>query len=205
MSPLVFATSNAHKLKEVRQLLPAQIEVIPLSATEWDGDIAETEATLEGNAVLKARTIADALEVHCFAEDTGLEVEALAGAPGVHSARYAGPHRDAQRNMEKLLAALANATDRRAQFRTVVALIIDGATYTFEGMVRGHIAHAPSGSGGFGYDPIFIPDGYDVSFGVLSDEVKNAISHRGHAIRQLVDFLTAYFRCKSPGSPPAQT
>ena len=149
--------------------------------------------------MLKARTVSDSREIDCFAEDTGLEVDALEGRPGVYSARYAGHERNAIKNMEKLLDEMKGIADRRAQFRTVMALILDGATFLFHGIVRGRIAETPSGTGGFGYDPIFIPDGHENSFGVLSSDIKNEISHRARATRQLTGFLREYAKCKNPG------
>ena len=199
MLRLVFATSNAHKLQEVSAILPSQITIVPLEETAWSGEIEETASTLEGNALLKAHTIANALEADCFAEDTGLEVDALNGEPGVYSARYAGPGRDARENMHRLLQELEGVHDRGAQFRTVIALVLDGAPYTFQGIVRGKIAHHPEGTGGFGYDPVFVPDGYSTSFGVLPSGIKNQISHRALAVQRLAQFLSDYIKCKNPG------
>ena len=186
---LVFATNNAHKLKEVSAMLGERIELLSLRDIGCHADIPETGTTLEENALLKARYVNEHFNTDCFADDTGLEVEALGGEPGVYSARYAGGEgHDSVANMNKLLARLKGVENRRARFRTVIALIRGGQTYEFEGIVEGHITTEPHGDGGFGYDPVFVPEGYDRTFAELGD-VKNHISHRARAVQKLVDFL----------------
>lgn len=185
---LVFATNNAHKLEEVRQILGPGFEVVSLSELGCHEDIPETADTFQGNALQKARYIREHYGVDCFADDTGLEVTALGGAPGVHSARYAGDH-DSNANIVRLLHELEGKEDRSAQFRTVVALLLDGKEMLFEGIVKGHIATERHGQGGFGYDPVFIPDGFEQSFSQMSAESKNSISHRGRAVGKLAEFL----------------
>ena len=186
---LIFATGNQHKVREIRRMIGEQFTIKSLKDIGCEEDIPETSPTIEGNALQKARYVVEHYQLDCFAEDTGLEVEALNGEPGVYSARYAGPARDAGANMEKVLDKLQGQTNRRARFRTVIALIRDGQEYTFEGIINGQITSAPQGSAGFGYDPIFIPDGEVRSFAEMSMEEKNAISHRSRATRKLVDFL----------------
>ena len=179
---IIFATSNAHKASEVNQILGVdQCQLKTLKDIGFTEDIAETGATLNENAWIKTDHIHRLYGGNVIAEDTGLEVFALDMEPGVYSARYAGSQRSDQDNMDKLLNELIDKDNRKAQFRTVVALILNNERYTFEGIVSGHIAQGRSGDGGFGYDPIFVPDGYDDSFGVLSPEIKNSISHRGRA------------------------
>lgn len=187
---LVFATNNAHKLSEVRAILGDAYEVLSLSELGVHEDIPETADTLEGNALMKAQYIHDHYGIDCFADDTGLEVEALGGEPGVHSARYAdnGPGHDSEANIDKLLTKLSGIDNRKARFRTIVALILNGETHLFEGEIRGTILNERQGKGGFGYDPIFMPDGFDLSFAQLGDE-KNVISHRARAIARLTAFL----------------
>ncbi|MEC8459294.1 MAG: RdgB/HAM1 family non-canonical purine NTP pyrophosphatase [Bacteroidota bacterium] len=186
---LIFATHNADKLREVKELIGHKYEVISLGELGDHEDIPENELTLEANALFKARTIWNKYGLACFSDDTGLEVDALEGAPGVISARYAGEAKDPQANIDKLLSALTQATKRSAQFRTTIALILDGEEYLFEGLVRGSIAAERKGNKGFGYDPIFIPEGYDCSFAEMDNAEKNSMSHRGRAITKLVDFL----------------
>jgi XTP/dITP diphosphohydrolase len=186
---LVFATNNAHKLSEVRAILKGRIEVLSLRDIGCDVDIPETADTLEGNAHLKAAYISAHYGLDCFADDTGLEVEALHGAPGVRSARYAGEGHDSEANMKKLLENLAGNNNRRAQFRTVVSLILHGEEHLFEGKVSGTIRTVRSGAGGFGYDPLFQPDGHDRTFAELTTEEKNRISHRGRAMKALAAWL----------------
>jgi len=190
---IVFATNNSHKLDEIRSILGARFEVLSLSDIGCHADIPETANTLEGNAILKARYIVDNFDYDCFADDTGLEVAALGGEPGVHSARYAeGTDHDSEANMQRLLRRLDGKDDRRAQFRTVIALARkeDIADYTlFEGVVRGSIATEKHGTEGFGYDPIFIPEGYGESFAQLGMDVKNGISHRARAVEKLAKYL----------------
>lgn len=185
----IFATSNPHKLKEIREIIPAGIQIIGLDEIGFRGELPETQDTIEGNAVQKVNALHSVEQVDCFAEDTGLEIDALDGAPGVHSARYAGDERDSRKNMEKVLRELEDINHRGARFRTVIALILDGSLHTFEGIIEGTILEAPSGSGGFGYDPVFRPDGYEESFGELPAEVKNRISHRARATGKLIRFL----------------
>lgn len=189
MKKLVFATNNAHKLSEVRAILAPQYEIISLAELNCFDDIPETADTLEGNALLKAQYVFDKFQLNCFADDTGLEVDALNGAPGVYSARYAGEDNNAKNNMEKLLANLGDNSNRTAHFRTVIALIEKGEVRYFEGQIDGKIAYEPSGSAGFGYDPVFIPDGFTQSFAELGVAEKNKISHRALAVQELVAYL----------------
>lgn len=194
MKQIVFATNNAHKLREVREVLAgAGVAVTSLADVGIHDDIPETATTLEGNAVLKARWVKERYGHDCFADDTGLEVRALGGEPGVYSARYAGPGHDSGANTALLLRRLAGVADRRARFRTVVALCVgDAAPRLFEGVVEGAIAHGPHGAGGFGYDPVFRPDeAGGPTFAEMTDADKNAISHRGRAVRALADYLSA--------------
>ena len=191
---IVFATNNAHKLSEIKDILGEGFEVLSLSDIGCHDDIPETAGTLEGNALLKAQYIHDHYHINCFADDTGLEVEALNGAPGVFSARYAGGEgHDSEANMSKLLSELKEKSNRKARFRTVIALIeceegtTKPKTTCFEGIVEGHITKERHGSEGFGYDPIFMPDGYDKTFAEL--EIKNHISHRARAVEKLAQFL----------------
>lgn len=191
---IVFATNNAHKLSEVRQILGESFEVVGLKDIGCTEDIPETAETLEGNALQKARYVKEHYGYDCFADDTGLEVVALGGAPGVHTARYAelfgkGDTHDSDANMNLLLKNLENITDRRARFRTVIAFIYKGQEHLFEGIVEGNILKERHGHEGFGYDPIFQPEGYDRCFALMSAEEKNAISHRGRATKKLVEFL----------------
>ena len=189
MMELVFATNNAHKLEEVRQILGNRFKVLSLNDINCHDDIPETADTFQGNALQKARYVKEHYGYDCFADDTGLEVTALNGAPGVHSARYAGDH-DSEANMTKLLQELEKKSDRSAQFRTVIALILNGQEVLFEGIVTGQIAtERHYGDGGFGYDPIFVPDGYTETFSQMSSQSKNLISHRGRAVRKLADYL----------------
>lgn len=185
----VFATNNAHKLHEVQAILGNEIEVISLHQLGCTDDIPETADTLEGNALQKARYIYERYGVDCFADDTGLEVEALGGAPGVYSARYAGDGHDSQANMQKLLREMEDKENRRARFRTAFALIIDGNEHLFEGIVEGEIIRQQQGDAGFGYDPLFVPTGYNETFAQLGDEVKNRISHRAVATQRLCEYL----------------
>lgn len=189
MRKLIFATNNAHKLGEVQALLGDAFELVTLRQCGITEDIPETADTLEGNALQKARFVYEKTGLDCFADDTGLEVDALGGAPGVHSARYATDGHDFAANNRLLLKNLEGVTDRTARFRTVIALIIDGVEYTFEGRVEGTIATSESGSEGFGYDPLFVPSGEIITFAQMSAEAKNAISHRGRAVAKLVNFL----------------
>lgn len=186
---LVFATNNKHKLQEVRDIVGDRVEVLSLSDINCTDDIPETADTLQGNALIKARHIYAKYGLDCFADDTGLEVEALGGAPGVYSARYAGEECDSEANMQKLLQNLTGETNRNAQFRTVIALIIRGEEKLFNGIVKGTIATEKKGDSGFGYDPIFIPEGHSESFAQMSSEMKNSMSHRFRATQQLGDYL----------------
>ena len=186
---LVFATNNKHKLEEIRAILGDKIELLSLNDINCHDDIPETADTLQGNALIKARYIYDKFGVNCFADDTGLEVDSLGGEPGVYSARYAGEECDPKANMNKLLDNLTEKTDRNAQFRTVIALIIDGEEKLFEGNVKGIISNEKMGDAGFGYDPIFIPEGFSESFAQMSSEMKNSISHRYRATEKLCKYL----------------
>ncbi|MBE6267548.1 MAG: non-canonical purine NTP diphosphatase [Bacteroidales bacterium] len=186
---LVFATNNKHKLEEMRAILGGKVELLSLADIDCHDDIPETADTLEGNALIKARYIYDKYGCSCFADDTGLEVDALGGEPGVYSARYAGENNDSEANMRKLLQNLTGKSERSAQFRTVIALIIEGEEFLFDGIVRGRISEERMGSAGFGYDPIFIPDGYEESFAQMAAEQKNAISHRSRAAAALNEYL----------------
>ena len=186
---LVFATHNPGKLQEVRELLAPDYEVIGLSELGDHEDIEETALTLEGNAWIKARTVWQKHGLSCFSDDTGLEIEALDGAPGVFSARFAGPDKDPQANMDKVLDELKGQRNRKARFRTAVALVLNGEEFLFEGTVNGEITTVQSGAKGFGYDPIFSPNVYNSTFAEMDAQTKNAISHRGLAIKKLVAFL----------------
>ena len=186
---LVFATNNKHKLQEVRDIVGNRVEVLSLSDIGCCDDIPETADTLQGNALIKARHIYGKYGIDCFADDPGLEVEALGGAPGGYSARYAGEECDSEANMRKLLENLTGKSNRNAQFRTVIALIIDGKEMLFDGIVKGTIATEKKGDSGFGYDPIFIPEGHTESFAQMSGEMKNSMSHRFRATQQLGDYL----------------
>ena len=186
----VFATNNSHKLEEVTAILGEKVELLSMKDIKCDTDIPETADTLEGNALLKARYIFDNYHLDCFADDTGLEVEALNGAPGVYSARYAGGvGHDAQANMLKLLHELEGKENRKAQFRTAISLILDGKEYLFEGVIKGEIIKEKRGDSGFGYDPVFMPEGYDRTFAELGNDIKNQISHRALAVQKLCEFL----------------
>ena len=187
---LVFATNNSNKLKEVQALLPKNITLLSLQDIGCLEDIPETQPTIEGNAMQKASYIKTHYSYDCFADDTGLEVSALNGAPGIYSARYAGEQRDANDNMNKLLTELAIKDDRTAQFKTVIALQINGELKTFTGICEGHIAKERAGDKGFGYDPIFQPKGYSETFAEMDLELKNKIGHRGKAVKRLINFLS---------------
>ncbi len=189
MERIVLCTGNAGKIVELKALLPQGIELLSLADVGLPADLPETGDTLEANAIQKARYAHVRCGMPCIADDTGLEVEALNGAPGVYSARYAGAERDPQANMAKLLAALDGVAVRKARFRTVLALIEGSGERTFEGVVEGRIALQPRGSGGFGYDPVFVPEGGALTFAEMDKATKNAISHRGRAVAELVRFL----------------
>ena len=186
---IVFATNNAHKLREVQQTVGDKFEIVSLRECGVVEDIPENEPTLEGNALAKARYIYSRTGLSCFADDTGLEVDALCGEPGVRSARYATDGHDDEANKRFLLERMEGKENRGAQFRTAMALILDGEEYLFEGVVRGEILTQECGDGGFGYDPLFAPEGRRESFAEMSAEEKNAISHRGRAVRKLAEFL----------------
>ena len=185
---IVFATNNVHKLEEVAAMLPEGYELLSLKDIGCDVDIPETADTLQGNALQKACYVKEHYGLDCFADDTGLEVEALNGEPGVYSARYAGPGHDSKANMAKLLLKMQEKTNRRAQFRTVIALLLGNETYFFEGIIKGTLLEKPRGTAGFGYDPIFVPEGYNETFAEMGDE-KNEISHRAKAVKKLVQFF----------------
>lgn len=190
MKPIVFATNNAHKLAELRQMLGQRFEVLSLSDIDCHDDIPETGSTFEENALLKARWVKDCYGYDCFADDSGLEVDALGGRPGIHSARYAGEHGDSNANNALLLRELEGYTDRTARFRCTIALLVgDDEPRFFNGTVEGSIIEHPDGSQGFGYDPLFRPDGWDCTFAQAAPERKNAVSHRGKAVSELVKYL----------------
>lgn len=188
---LVFASNNKNKIKEIQSILPDSIKILSLEEIGCHEDIAETADTIEGNAILKADYVTKNYGYDCFADDTGLEVTALNGVPGVYSARYAGEHRDANDNMDKLLGALSDQSDRSAQFKTVITLNLKGEQHLFTGIVKGTITLTKAGNEGFGYDPIFQPENYTETFAQLPLEIKNKIGHRGKATQQLIDFLNS--------------
>ena len=189
MKQIVFATHNKNKLQEMREIMSGIYDVIGLDDIGCHEEIVEDGTTLDENANIKADFVTANYHIDCFADDTGLEVDALNGAPGVYSARYAGEHCTYQDNVDKMLAALCGETNRKAAFRTVIALNFDGKKYHFEGRCDGYISETQRGEGGFGYDPIFVPDGYDMTFSELGHEVKNMVSHRGKATQKLLAFL----------------
>lgn len=186
---IVFATHNRHKVEEVQAVLGPSFQLVTAAEAGVAEEIPETQPTIEGNASQKARYVYEHTGLNCFADDTGLEVEALDGAPGVYSARYAGEHVSYDDNNALLLTNLDGKSNRRARFRTVISLIVDGQEHLFEGTVEGVIATEPHGDGGFGYDPLFIPDGYTTTFAKMSPGAKNGISHRGRAVAKLAAFL----------------
>lgn len=187
---ILFATNNAHKLEEVKAILGDGYKLVTLRERGITEEIPEEQPTIEGNALQKVRYVHARSGADCFADDTGLEVDALGGAPGVRSARYAGEGRNSSDNVALLLENLSGQADRKARFRTVIALIFGGKEYQFDGVVDGTITDTPHGGGGFGYDPVFVPDGYDVTFAEMDSEAKNAISHRGRAVEKLAAFLS---------------
>jgi XTP/dITP diphosphohydrolase len=189
MKEIVFATNNAHKLEEIRAIIGNEFKILSLKDIGCDVDIPETAQTLEGNAEIKARYIKEHYGYDCFADDTGLEVEALNGAPGVYSARYAGEEHDSLKNMNLLLENMKSIDNRAARFRTVIALVIDDKLTIMDGIVNGEITTTAQGEKGFGYDPIFAPEGKNLSFAEISMEEKNCISHRGRAVEKLLEFL----------------
>ncbi len=192
MKDLVFATNNEHKLSELRQIMAGRYNVLSLADIGCHDDIPETAATLEGNAMIKAQWVKERYGYDCFSDDTGLEIDALGGEPGVHSARYGGVAHDSERNIDKVLLLLNGVPMERrtARFRTAIVLIMDGEVHNFEGKVEGHILTERHGSGGFGYDPIFKPVEADCAFGEMTAQEKNRISHRGRAVAALVEFLS---------------
>ncbi len=187
---LVFASNNKNKIAEIQSMLPESIKILSLEDIDCLEDIPETADTIEGNAILKADYVTQKYGYDCFADDTGLEVNALNGEPGVYSARYAGEQKNADDNMNKLLDALKNEENRDAQFKTVITLNLNGKQYLFTGIAKGEITLTRTGTNGFGYDPIFKPENFDKTFAELPLEVKNTIGHRGKAVQQLIDFLT---------------
>ena len=190
MKKLVFATNNAHKLEEIRAILGDKVEILSLNDIDCHADIPETADTLQGNAALKAQYIYDNYGLDCFADDTGLEVEALNGAPGIYSARYVGGEgHDSEANMKKLLSEMQDKDNRKARFRTVICLIEDGKEHFFEGIVNGSIIRERKGGAGFGYDPVFMPDGYSETFAEMGNDEKNKISHRARAVQKLCEYL----------------
>lgn len=186
---IVFATNNQHKLDEIKKISKDQLAILSLSDINCHEDIPETGNTLKENALIKAKFVKEKFGFDCFADDTGLEVEALNNAPGIFSSRYAGSECNSEDNMQKLLLDLKDIENRKAQFRTVIALIMNGEEHYFEGIVKGEIIHKKEGTNGFGYDPIFKPSGYNKTFGELSEEIKNSLSHRAIATKKLVAFL----------------
>ncbi|MTH14278.1 non-canonical purine NTP diphosphatase [Flavobacterium sp. LC2016-01] len=186
---LVFASNNKNKIKEIQSILNGSIELLSLEEIGCFEEIPETADTIEGNAILKANYVTEKYGYNCFADDTGLEVAALNGEPGVYSARYAGEQKNADDNMNKLLEALSEEENRNAQFKTVIALNLNGKQHLFTGLAKGKITHQKSGIYGFGYDPIFQPENYSETFAEIAAEIKNKISHRAKATEQLIDFL----------------
>lgn len=191
---ICFATNNLHKLEEVRSMVPSGIDIQSLQEIGCHEELPETQRTIEGNAIQKAGFVWEKFGIDCFADDTGLEVGALNGAPGVDTAHYAGPDRDNQKNMHLLLDNLTGKTNRKAEFKTIIACIWQGELYSFEGVVQGTIALAQKGNQGFGYDPIFIPEGFTQTFAELGQETKNRLSHRALATLQLVSFFASLGR-----------
>lgn len=189
MMKLVFATNNKNKIKEIKHLLNNSLEILSLEDIQCFEDIPETSDTIEGNAIQKAQYVYENYGYNCFADDTGLEIEALNGEPGIYSARYAGEEKNPEMNMNKVLDKLKNVSNRNARFKTVIALIVDGKTTCFEGIVEGEITHTKSGSEGFGYDPIFMPKGYNKTYSEMSLDIKNTMSHRAIATKKLIAFL----------------
>ena len=187
---LIFATSNQNKVLEIQKILPKKFNIKSLKDLNYFEDVPENETTIEGNAIFKAKYIYEKFNINVFADDTGLEVEALNGEPGVHSARYAGTTRNSEKNIKKLLKNLKNIKNRNARFKTVIALIIDNKLHIFSGIVEGYILESPKGNNGFGYDPIFCPNGFDKSFAELTLKEKNLISHRSLAMKKLIDFIS---------------
>ena len=190
MKTMVFATHNSHKLEEIRNILGDEYEILGLNDINCFEEIPEIGDTLEENSLLKSRYVKEKYGLDCFADDTGLEVQALNNAPGIYSARYAGESKDSLANMQKLLKELKFQHNKRAQFRTIISLIFENNIYQFEGKIEGHITEKPKGNTGFGYDPVFVPDGYEETFAELGFEIKNKISHRSQAVNKLKAFLS---------------
>lgn len=189
MQKIVFATSNPNKIREVNEMLGDKYQIVGLKDIGCKENIPETQDTMAGNALQKARYVKEHYGLDCFGEDTGLEVDALYGRPGVYTARYGGSERSDDKNMARVLQELEGNAERGAQFKTAIALVVNGEEQVFEGIVRGNIRQEKSGDGGFGYDPIFEPEGYTITFAEMAAEEKNKISHRGQAVRQLIQFL----------------
>lgn len=192
MMEIVFATNNEHKLRELQQILGQQFNLLSLKDIGCDEDIPEESPTIEENSMDKAVYVYEKYNKNCFADDTGLEVEALDGRPGVLSARYAGDEKNMDKNIALVLSELEGKSNWKARFKTVISLIIDGKKHQFEGIINGKIIKEKRGEGGFGYDPVFVPDGYDITFAEMAADEKNKISHRGRAVKKLVDFLVTY-------------
>lgn len=193
MKSIVFATNNQHKTEEIQAILGNDFNIITLKEIGCTEEIPETSLTIEGNASQKSRYVIDNYHVDCFADDTGLEVEALGGQPGVNSARYAGPGHDFEANVTKLLTELNGQLNRKARFKTVISFITQEKEVLFEGIISGTILHERRGEGGFGYDPVFIPDGYNQTFAEMTAGLKNAISHRALATKKLIDYLKEHY------------
>ena len=189
---LVFATHNSNKAKEIQSLLPDDFQILTLTQINCIDEIPETSETLEGNSVLKAQFVSDNFNLNCFADDTGLEIDALKGRPGVYSARYAGEEKNAEANMNLVLSELRNESNREAQFRTVITLILNDKTHVFEGIVRGEISNEKRGAEGFGYDPVFIPEGQTKTFAEMTLAEKNQQSHRARAFEKMINFLKTF-------------
>lgn len=197
---LIFATNNQNKLNEVKALLPKSIELVSLAEINFHNDIPETADTIEGNASIKSKTIYSITNTNVFSDDSGLLVEALNGAPGVHSARYAGEQKSDDDNIQKLLLELNGKENRKAHFKTVMSLMLEGKEYLFEGIINGTIILEKRGSNGFGYDPVFVPDGYNKTFAEMTKEEKSSISHRGIALKKLVEFVKTSSGLRPPPS-----
>ncbi len=189
---IVFVTNNQHKIKEIKSIIDKRFSILSLEDIGFKGDVPETNPTIEGNASQKSFYIHNKYKINCFADDTGLEIKSLNGRPGVYSARYAGDECDSEKNMKRVLEELLGKDDRSARFRTIISLIINGEEKTFEGIVNGQILKRKKGKDGFGYDPIFLPDGYDLSFAEMSLDEKNKISHRARATKRLVEYLNCF-------------
>ena len=187
---LVFATHNSNKAKEIQSLLPDDFQILTLTQINCIDEIPETSETLEGNSLLKAQFVSDNFNLNCFADDTGLEIDAIKGRPGVYSARYAGEEKNAEANINLVLSELRNESNRKAQFRTVITLILNDKTHVFEGIVRGEISNEKRGTDGFGYDPIFIPEGQTKTFAEMTLAEKNQQSHRARAFEKMIAFFT---------------